>query len=279
MIYEKFEGNSVSAHIENTDAKAPYTIIGAKAFLSCKNVYEIELPSSICEIRDWAFAHMKELKRIVIPSNRISLGKNVFLDCDNLQEICVFPDESNNDGLPYLLASCITILKSYELLDFEMAATRNKQWCENYDAELEKYICQADDKNFQPVIVGWFNDEGEEEQLERYIEKVKEDKIKLCFLRLKFDAYISDDTKEILLSYLRKCTENPNDSSWKIIKDVLSGDIQYAKLAVMNGLLSGDSILELIRYLNNKNASTEIVAYLVQSISDNNKSIDEQFEL
>ena len=114
MIYEKYEGNNISVQIENVDERNPYTGIGAKAFLSCKNVYEIMLPDTICEIGAWAFAHMKELKRINVPAKKISFGKDVFLDCDNLTEIIVYPDESGNQGLSCLLASCITILNTYE---------------------------------------------------------------------------------------------------------------------------------------------------------------------
>lgn len=281
MIYEKFNGNSVSVCIENIDKKDPYTKIGAKAFLSCKDVYEIKLPDTICEVGDWAFAHMKELKRIVVPSNKISIGKDVFLDCDSLKEIMVYPDNTGNQGLPYLLASCITILKSYELLDFEMAAEQNETWCKLYDSKLIDYICQDDDRNFQPVIVGWFNDEGEEEQLERYIKKVKADKINLCFLRLKHDAHIEDSTKDILLLFLRKQIDNPDDDnfSWNTIREVVSCDIQYARLAAGNNLFNEELILDLIKYVNNNNTNTEIAAYLVSELNGKHESIDQEFDL
>lgn len=280
-VYEKAKENTASVHIENIENDEPYTVIGAKAFLSCKNVYEVKLPDTICEIGAWAFAHMKELKRIIVPANNISIGKDVFLDCDNLKEVVVYPDESGNTGLPSLLASCITVLKSNELLDFKKAVTDNKDWCKLYDETLIKYVCRSDDQGFQPVIVGWFNDEGEEEQLTRYIKKTKSDKINLCFLRLKYDMHSNDNTKETLISYLKNQIKQPDDgsSSWKVIREVLSEDIEYAKLAVTNDLLDNELILDLIKYINNVNASTEIVAYLVQSLDGENKSIDEQFEL
>lgn len=282
MIYEKYEGKSASVQIENILDSEPYTSVGAKAFLSCKNVYEIKLPDTICEIGAWAFAHMRDLKRIIVPAKKISIGKDAFLNCDNLSEIIVYPDETNTDGLSYLLATCITILRSYELLDFEMVTKQTRVWCEIYDRELLKYICSPDDRGFQPVIVGWFNDEGEEDQLNRYIEKAKANKISLNFLRLKYDTYINDNTKETLLAYLRKQIkqlENGNNSTWEILRDILAFDIQYVKIAVTDGLLSDELVLKLISYLNSSNASTEIVAYLLQSISEKNKNIDQQFEL
>lgn len=282
MIYDKYEGNTVSVRIENIDDKNPYTAIGAKAFLSCKNIYEIELPETIHEIGDWAFAHMKELKRIIVPAEKISIGKAAFLDCDNLEEIVVYPDDSGNQGLSFLLASCITILKASTLLDFNMAAKDNKQWCEYYDKALLDFVYQADEKDFQPVIVGWFNDEGEEEQLARFVEKVKSDKTKLSLLRLKYDSNIADETKAALLSYLRKQIDKIHDYEsfeWEILREELSGDIQYVKICVANDLLSGDLILELIKYLNDNNISAETVSFLVLSLNEKSKNIDQQFEL
>jgi len=282
MIYSKYEGDSVQIHIENMEDGDPYTVIGAKAFLSCKNVYEVKLPETICEIRDWAFAHMKELKRLIFPAKEISIGKDVFLDCDNLKEVIVYPDESNNPGLAELLATCITILKSNNLLDFKMSSEHNDVWCENYDRELMNYVNQNNRAGFQPVIVGWFNDEGEEEQLQRYIEKVISDKIRLCFLRLKYNMHISDNTRKALIGFLKNRiqeSENRDSFSWAIIRDILSEDIQYVKLAISNNLLNEELILELIEYLNENNSSTEIVAYLVLSLNGKSINIDQQFEL
>lgn len=274
MIYEKYIGNDISVNIENIDGGEPYTKIGAKAFLSLKNIYEVELPDSIVEIGDWAFAHMKGLKRIKVPARKLSIGKDAFLDCDNLQEVAVYPDNSGNKGLPYLLASCITIFRSYELLDFEMAAGRNEEWCRLYDTELVKYLEQADDRGFEPVIVGWFNDEGEEEQLNRYLEKVRRNKIGLCFLRLKYDLHLENETKEILLSYLKrqiKQMDKGDSLLWSITRDVMSTDVDYAKIVVTNELLSETLISELITYLNSNNKSAEIVSYLIVALERKNK--------
>lgn len=281
MVYEKYPKDSVLIHIDNVDMKDPYTSIGSKVFLSCKNVYEIKLPDTICEIGDWAFAHMKDLKRIIVPANSISIGREAFLDCKNLQEIVVYPDVSENKGLPYLLASCITVLKVYRLLDFKMASTQNKAWCELYDAELINYIRQPDDSGFQPYIVGWFNDEGEEEQLKRYIENTKLNKFSLCFLRLKYDLYVTGDTYNEMISYIKgqlESTKNETNFSWKIFRDELSDDIQYVKIAVNNNLLTAELRSELISHINKRNGNPEIVAYLL-SLEEERQSIEQIFEL
>lgn len=280
MIYEKNEKNSAVVSIENTDNNDPYTAIGNKAFLSCKNVCEIRLPDTICEIGDWAFAHMKDLKKIVLPANNISIGREVFLDCNNLEEIVIYPDETGNKGMAYLLASCITILHSYSLLDFKMAAENNQEWCEKYDAELFKFIMKADDSDFKFYIVGWYNDECEEEQLERHIEKTKTEKLMLCFLRLKYDFNMGVKTKTNLVSYIKTRFElsGNEDSAWAIFRDKLSDDIEYVKIAANNDLLNSDLKSELINCINERNGNPEIVAYLL-SLDEDKKSLDQLFEL
>ena len=151
-----------------------------------------------------------------------------------------------------------------------------------YDRELVRFISQTDDMGFQPVMVGWFNDEGEDVQLQRHIRKSKENKIKLSFLRLKNDAYVKSDTKETILAYLRsqiKQLDEGDDLAWEILRDVLAQDLQYAKLAVANELLDEELLLKLIKYLNDNNASTELVAHLVLALEEKNENIDKQFDL
>ncbi|MDO4187491.1 MAG: leucine-rich repeat protein [Lachnospiraceae bacterium] len=280
MIYKKLDNSSVSVHIENKDNSDPYTAIGNKAFLSCKDVYEIKLPDTICKIGDWAFAHMKELKKIIVPSNEISIGRDAFLDCNNLVEIVIYPDDSKNKGLPYLLASCITYLNVYDLLDFKMAAVSNEKWCEKYDTELLRFISLPDDNGFQPFIVGWFNDEGEEEQLNNYIEKKKLDKLKLCFLRLKYNTCLGQETSNQLISYIKtqlECTD-ADCSGWKLFRDELSDDIQYVKTAVENNIIDAELKLEIIKAINKRNGNPEISAYLL-SLEEERESIEQQFKL
>lgn len=281
MIYEKYTNNNVLAHIENINDNNPYTAIGNKAFLSCKNVYEIKLPDTICEIGDWAFAHMKDLKKIIVPSRKISIGRDAFLDCNNLQEIVIYPDNSCNKGLSYLLASCVTILKSYELVDFEIASNQNEKWCRLYDEELLRYIKQPDDRGFQPFIVGWFNDEGEEEQLASYIEKEKNAKISLCFLRLKYNNHLNDNMKNEFISYINNKLEKGKDETntcWIFFRDNLSDDIQYVKIAAENNMFDSESKTELITYINKRNGNPEIAAYLL-ALTEEKKTIEQIFEL
>jgi len=281
MIYDKYEGNSALVHIENININDPYCSIGSKAFLSCKNVCEIKLPETITEIGDWAFAHMKDLEKIIVPANEIHIGRDAFLDCENLKEIAVYPDESENKGLSYLLASCISIIKCYELLDFKKASVNNKAWCEQYDEKIIHYINSPDEKNFKFYIVGWFDDDSEEEQLEQHIRSVKFQKLLLSFIRLKYDTNISEQVKDNIVSYIKRRfyeSKNGEDSAWEIFRDKLSDDLAYVKVATGNNLISEERKLELIKYINRRNGNPEIVAYLL-SLGEKKETIEQLFEL
>lgn len=272
--------NSAVVRIENIQNEKPYTSIGSKVFLSCKNICEIILPETITSIGDWAFAHMKELKKITLPARRISFGKEVFLDCANLEEIVIYPDETECKGLSYLLASCIRVLNNIELLDFETAVKDNESWCKSYDSVLCSFINAPDENGFKFYIVGWFDDDSEEEQLLQHIKKTKEEKIKICFLRLKYDKYCDDDIKRELASYVRKQFElkDIDNNAWELFSEELSDDVQIVEAAVKNNIISEDLKLELINCINNRNGNPETVSYLL-SLKDEKKNLDNLFEL
>ncbi|MCI9320521.1 MAG: leucine-rich repeat protein [Lachnospiraceae bacterium] len=66
--YEKYEENNRYVELPREADGVPLTIIGAKAFLSCRNVESLILPDSLESVEDWAFAHMKGLKEFGISS-------------------------------------------------------------------------------------------------------------------------------------------------------------------------------------------------------------------
>lgn len=280
MIYTKNEVNKSTVIIENPDEGDSYTAIGSKAFLSCKNVCEIKLPDTIREIGDWAFAHMKELKKIYVPSTRISIGREAFLDCTSLEEIIIDPDETQNKGLSFLLASCVTIFNNYKLLDFELAAKNNTAWSKLYDSELISFINQPDEKDFKFYIVGWFDDDSEEEQLTKYIERIKKEKLKLCFLRLKYDFNCDDLVKNELAGYIKRQFENydADDLAWTLFCEELSDDLKNVQAAVNNDIINEALISELIEYINKRDGNPEAVAYLL-SLLEEKKSLEDLFEL
>lgn len=65
------------------------TSIGSKAFIYCKNLYEIILPESITSIEELAFHDCSLLTIITIPNNVTSIGNTAFWGCTRLQSITI----------------------------------------------------------------------------------------------------------------------------------------------------------------------------------------------
>ena len=64
-------------------------IICDNAFLNCRSLSEIVIPSSVTSIGDWAFSGCDSLSEIVIPSSVTSIGDSAFSSCDSLSKIVI----------------------------------------------------------------------------------------------------------------------------------------------------------------------------------------------
>ena len=74
------------------------TSIGDSAFLDCRSLSEIVIPSSVTSIGKYAFSSCDSLSEIVIPPSVTSIGDRAFYNCkfpDNLKQelISLFGDK------------------------------------------------------------------------------------------------------------------------------------------------------------------------------------------
>lgn len=72
------------------------TSIGAFAFLSCKYLFKIEIPSNIISINKKAFA-CSDLREIVIREGCCDIGESAFWNCQKLKRVSL-PNSVNNIG-------------------------------------------------------------------------------------------------------------------------------------------------------------------------------------
>jgi len=77
--FEKYTGQETEVQLPDEMDGKPLGIIGCKAFLSCKTVEKLYLPKTLEAVEDWGFAHMKNLREIVMPARTVHFGKQVFL--------------------------------------------------------------------------------------------------------------------------------------------------------------------------------------------------------
>lgn len=270
MIYEKYTGSEYSYIMPLSAGEQLYTAIADKAFLSNKTLHELTLASSITQIGSWAFAHMHKLEKLTVPCTTFQFGRQIFLDCPHLSCIHVAGDTSENPGLPYFLASAVTILSKDEFFDPKLAASSDThaEWMKTYDEALLTYISTPDESGFEPVFYGWFNDEDAEEQLPRYLKQHRRNKVYLTFLRLLYPLHLSTILKTKLQSYLTDHMPDGSKASehtavWdSLSEDGYGEDIRCIHILEDADILTEKQIARLLEYLQPGNP--EVTAYLLR---------------
>ena len=106
FIPDEFDGKKVvkigdSAFKECNDIKKVIipegiTVIDTFAFYKCKNINEIFFPKTLTEIGTCAFSYAK-VTEINLPENLVTLGRQVFMSCDNLESV-VIPEKVETLG-------------------------------------------------------------------------------------------------------------------------------------------------------------------------------------
>ena len=278
MRYKKFDNHCTVEQYDEEDAvvsipavweKNPVKGIEAKAFLSCKSIYEIQIPDTIEEIGDWAFAHMKNLKVLKVPAKAIAFGKNVFMGCEQLEQVCVQGDTTGNQGLPYLLVSVLTILRDMTLFAPERAADRNlsESWMAEYDEALRRFLDSNNDIGFEPVFFGWFDVEDIDVQHEAFIKERQKEKLRIVFLRLIYTWKLKDGIKTRLQQYLAAyMPEEPYCEKGSLLLDMLreeyGQDVRYVKVLADSGCITQKNISIIMEALSD--VAPEVIGYLIQ---------------
>lgn len=296
-VFYRYEGTDISYSIPSISSMqgeengTPVTGIASKAFLSCKTLQKLEIPDSVIWIGDWAFAHMKNLEELTLPFSKITYGKKVFLDCGRLKKITVRGSTAKNEGLSYFLASAATVMEAAAekkaLWKPEYAAdeSTHREWMEQYDRALTEYLKAPDEEGFEPVFIGWFHVEDMDEQIPKYVEKRRKEKIRLVLQRLRYPAYLPEDMETYLHGYLKAnmkrnlsadgkehlpadMQENDGlvtavicDREWEYCSQVC-----YLKILKESGCLDGESIRLLMNGL--QGTSPEMTAYLLECMEE-----------
>ena len=227
---ERYEGNDRSVVLPEKVNGKSLTVIGTKAFLSCRSIEQLVLPRTVDRIEDWAFAHMKNLKEIVLPVKDIFLGKKVFLGCRNLKSVKFSGIEGIYEGIPCFLASMVTLMEGRPV-GLELAGSSEGQWkwLEEYDAALLQYLDREDIYGFEPAFIGWFNVEDVDDQQQDFVRERRKCKISLAFQRLFCRAGMSRETEKELSTYLLK--------EWELVAELFAdkeeeygGNVSYYKI-------------------------------------------------
>lgn len=283
MTYEKYTGREAFVSL----AEEPYLHIAPKAFLSCKTIESLKLPMGLTSIGDWAFAHMQNLTDLYLPARNITLGKKVFLDCENLQRIHIMGETCGNEGLPRMLGAAVTILQNTDLLQPHLAGNcdTHEAWLAEFDTALEEFLTSEDNHGFEPVFYGWFNDDDVySTQLPLFLKKKRIGKLTLAYLRLRYPLHLAEPLKLALQAYLADhmpwgAKADEHTITWEILPQYCQDELIYIQILEQARAFQTSHIPALIDHL--QNASAEVIAYLLNLKSSHQRSDDffEHFSL
>lgn len=211
--YESHSGNDTCVILPEQIDELPLTVIGAKAFLSCRTVERLELPDTLEQIEDWAFSHMKNLRELVFPPKEIQFGKKVFLGCDSLERISLRGVKDQYEGIPFFLASMVKWMSEMPV-ELVLAGDPQGQWewLDTYDRALLDFLDKPDDVGFEPAFIGWFHVEDVDDQKQDYIVERRKCKIRLALQRLRYPEGASQNIQRQLGEFLLGAGENQDDT-------------------------------------------------------------------
>lgn len=211
--YESYKENDTRVVLPEQIEGLPLTVIAAKAFLSCRTVERLELPDTLEQVEDWAFAHMKNLRELVFPPKEIEFGKKVFLGCDSLEKISLLGVKDQYEGIPFFLASMVKWMSETPVkLALAGDTQRQWEWLDTYDRALLDFLDKPDDVGFEPAFIGWFHVEDVDDQKQKYILERRKCKLRVALQRLRYPAGASQDTQRQLGAFLLGTGETQDDT-------------------------------------------------------------------
>ena len=87
--YNPWYNETLRCKIKEIIIKEGITNIGKTAFIELKNVYNVELPTTVTEIGFESFYGCTSLKYIYLPKNLEKLGEGCFMNCVNLVSLTI----------------------------------------------------------------------------------------------------------------------------------------------------------------------------------------------
>ncbi len=257
IVIKRYRGIAAAVEIPPYIDEKPVIAIEKKAFLSCKTIKEISLPDTIEEIGDWAFAHAERLRTITIPNRALTRGKELFLGCVRLKEICIRTQEEFRAlGLARMLAMAVTVLHDYFL--FDPPEMGSDTWIARWDAKLADLIRLDDLDGFEELwTCGEEDYEGKDYDIKSYPVEKRKMKLRVVYFRLLHPYKLASKTEQELKEYLKVSRE-----AWDIIMEEHADDLEYYRLFADAGCITEENFDRLLTDLAGKDA--EIKAYMLK---------------
>lgn len=204
----------------------PVTRIAAKAFLSQTGIEKLTLPATISLVDDWAFCHMKNLRRLTLGAIP-AFGRQVWKGCLLVEEVELVGIVQ--EGFSNLLAASISFWNdSFFVLQGAVNRQNMQEWYLAFDETLSIYLHKADDVGFVPGFVGWFDDGDVDVERENYCNSKRVEKLKLLLMRLRYDFGLRKEDQKQYVEYLFRA--KPGDLMTLLCGTMCSHDVEYMKV-------------------------------------------------
>lgn len=246
----------------------PVTGIGKKAFLSNKSIKEIELPDTIRQIGDWAFACCAKLCKVTLPYKRLELGQGIFRDCFSLAQIMDASSPAHDTKMTdvsYLMAAAVCTLEAFYL--FDLAAAGSAEWFARWDGRLRTVMQTPDAEGFSKMLLCGEEDYGSRENnLDHYTEQQRRKKVRLAMCRLMHDACLTEEDRNALKTYLlahRKGQET--EETWRVVLEEYGDELACYRFLTEIGAVDRENFQAMLADMGETH--TEMKAYLMEYYS------------
>ena len=284
-----YDGRADELKIPAFIAEKAVNKIGKKAFLSRKSLLKVILPETIEIMEEWAFAYCSSLQSVLLPKKKMEFGKGVFFHCDSLQEIRAVKNEENaveSGGNiwaiqeadventqkhlhPWKLLGVVPVLMDAEYLLTPWEA-EEAHWIEKWDARMLNILNSEDGEGYSKVVLC-----GEEDlsaSFEEFVEKKRQMKAQLAFIRLMNPYCLKEEIEQQLLDYVRTHTKNcESEAAWEVVKQ--HGDEKaYFEIFTETRCLSDENFDAVLEDLGQYHA--EMKAYFMRYKEEKMKKED-----
>ncbi|MDE7282922.1 MAG: leucine-rich repeat domain-containing protein [Lachnospiraceae bacterium] len=272
VILTEYRGRDISLVIPEYVEEIPVTVIGKKAFLGAKGLQELVLPKNLSQIQDWAFACCSNLESLTLPRKKIDIGQGIMKDCFRLRQIIIAEDESEAEGISFLLAAAMNKLEAFYLFDPYAAGSRS--WLEQWDARLMSLMDQEDTEGFSKMLLCGEEDYGSKDNdLDYYIEQRRRFKVRLAMLRLIYDTGLKSSVRDKLLSYLQSHKKGESsEETWKVVLEEHGDDRRYYQFLLDNGCITEENFDAVLSDIGERH--TEMKAFLMNKRNTRSKRED-----
>ncbi len=248
----------------------PLTVIGRKAFLSCKQLKEIRLPEGLRRIDDWAFAYCSHLAYVWLPKHNLLMGKGVFKECEALAGIFPLDADTPEQMQRGMLLGSVPVKLEVEYL-FAPGEMEGETWLARYDERLRLFLHQPDEDGYTKMV--YCGEEDIMANLDLYLEERRRAKARLCFLRLNNPVGLKQELREELRQYLRDHTKGcESEAAWEVVFREHGSEREYYAAFTEAGCLTDENYDGVLSEMGEQ--YPEMKGYLMRYHSQNRKAID-----